>query len=180
MNRAIVRCAVLLGVLLAGTARAADHRDGPGVKADIAADINDVFAWMAPDAARVYLVMTVFPFATEEARFSDSAQYVFHTNSGAAFGQITSPEVNIVCTFNAAQEITCRVGDTAVSGEYEPLSRPLFIYTDGSILTERPEALGFVNFYLENANALSEEVGYIPMSDAVLAQQFAKIEPFLP
>ena len=38
----------------------------------------------------VYLVMTVFPFATAEARFSDSAQYVFHTASGAAFGQINA------------------------------------------------------------------------------------------
>jgi phosphate transport system substrate-binding protein len=70
--------------------------------------------------------------------------------------------------------------DTALSGEYQPLSRPLFIYTAGSILTEKAEVVGFVNFYLENTNALSEEVGYVPMSDEDLAEQVAKIEPFLP
>jgi hypothetical protein len=109
--------AVTAAVLLAASAWAADHRDGPGVRADLAADINDVFAWMSPDAARVYMVMTVFPFATAEARFSDTVQYVFHTNSGAAFGQASSPEVNVICTFNAAQQISCRVGDVSVSGD---------------------------------------------------------------
>jgi hypothetical protein len=109
--------AVILGVLTVSPVRAADHRDGPGVKADIAADINDVFAWMSADAARVYLVMTVFPFATAEARFSDSAQYVFHTSSAAAFGAAGAPEVNVICTFNAAQVITCRAGGSSVSGD---------------------------------------------------------------
>ncbi|MEO8602787.1 MAG: DUF4331 family protein [bacterium] len=94
---------------------AADHRDGPGVRADPAADINDVFAWMGPDANRVYLVMTVFPFATAEARFSDSAQYVFHTASGPAFGQVDAAEVNLICTFDASQMIACRVGDTTTT-----------------------------------------------------------------
>lgn len=54
---------VIVGVACGARAWAADHRDGPGVRADPAADINDVFAWMGPSANRVYLVMTVFPFA---------------------------------------------------------------------------------------------------------------------
>jgi phosphate transport system substrate-binding protein len=70
--------------------------------------------------------------------------------------------------------------ETALSGEYEPLSRPLFIYTDGSILTAKPEVVGFVNFYLENTNVLSEEVGYVPLSEEQLAEQEAKIASFLP
>ncbi len=114
------KLALLVFVALAaggwtGRALAADHRDGPGVKADPAADINDVFAWMGPDANRVYLIMTVFPFATTEARFSDSAQYVFHTASGAAFGQINQQEVAIICTFDAAQTIACSVGGSTTS-----------------------------------------------------------------
>src|SRR5215468_3366564 len=79
--------AALAGLAMASPAWGADHRDGPGVRADISADINDVFAWMSADAARVYLVMTVFPFAPAEARFADSVQYVFHTSSASAFGQ---------------------------------------------------------------------------------------------
>jgi phosphate transport system substrate-binding protein len=70
--------------------------------------------------------------------------------------------------------------ETALDGSYRPLSRPLFIYTRESFLRERPEVLGFVNFYLDNANELVQDVGYVPMPESLLAQQKAKIEPFLP
>jgi phosphate transport system substrate-binding protein len=70
--------------------------------------------------------------------------------------------------------------ETALSGEYSPLSRPLFIYTRESFLRERPEVLGFVKFYVDNTNALSAEVGYVPMPDNLQAEQEAKVAPFLP
>ena len=70
--------------------------------------------------------------------------------------------------------------EAALDGSYQPLSRPLFIYTRESFLEERPEVLGFVKFYLDNANQLAEEVGYVPMPDDLLAEQQAKVEPFLP
>jgi phosphate transport system substrate-binding protein len=70
--------------------------------------------------------------------------------------------------------------ETALSGEYTPLSRPLFIYTRESFLRERPEVLGFVKFYVDNTNALSAEVGYVPMPDNLQAEQEAKVAPFLP
>ena len=54
--------------------------------------------------------------------------------------------------------------DTVKSGQYQPLSRPLFIYVSASAV-ERPEVDAFVRFYLENAAALVEEVGYIPLPD---------------
>ena len=49
------------------------------------------------------------------------------------------------------------------SGEYAPLSRPMFIYVDAGAL-ERPEVRAFVDFYLENATTLVPEVGYVPLS----------------
>jgi phosphate transport system substrate-binding protein len=70
--------------------------------------------------------------------------------------------------------------ETALAGEYVPLSRPLFIYTRESFLAERPEVLGFVNFYLENVLSLVGDVGYVPMPEDQLALQVAKIEPYLP
>jgi phosphate transport system substrate-binding protein len=70
--------------------------------------------------------------------------------------------------------------ETALDGTYAPLSRPLYIYTSGALLGEREEVIGFVNFYLENAATLAEEVGYIAVPEDVAAQQLAKIEPFLP
>ena len=70
--------------------------------------------------------------------------------------------------------------DHALSGDYAPLSRPLFIYTREKFLTEKPEVLGFVKFYLDNAESLVAEVGYINIPVDLLADQQAKIEPFLP
>lgn len=119
MKNRICALAVLLcaPLTLCRPAPAADHRDGPGVRADPAGDINDVFAWMSADASRVQLAMTVFPFATAEARFSDSVQYVFHVNSGPAFGGTTGAETNLICTFDRAQAIRCQVGDSVASGD---------------------------------------------------------------
>jgi phosphate transport system substrate-binding protein len=69
---------------------------------------------------------------------------------------------------------------TALDGTYVPLSRPLFIYTAGALLTERPEIAGFVNFYLKNTDLIVPEVGYVPMPETLLAEQQAKLEPYLP
>ncbi|MEX0749885.1 MAG: PstS family phosphate ABC transporter substrate-binding protein [Dehalococcoidia bacterium] len=70
--------------------------------------------------------------------------------------------------------------ETALDGSYQPLSRPLFIYTRESFLRDRPEVLGFMKYFMDNTNTLSEEVGYVPLSDNLLAEQQTKIEPFLP
>jgi phosphate transport system substrate-binding protein len=70
--------------------------------------------------------------------------------------------------------------ESALDGRYQPLSRPLFIYTRESLLRERPEVLGFMKFYVDNTNQLSEEVGYVPLPDDVLADQEEKLVAFLP
>ena len=70
--------------------------------------------------------------------------------------------------------------EAALDGSYQPLSRPLFIYTREKFLRERPEVLGFVKFYLENLETLVPEVGYVTMPDDLYQEQAAKIEPFLP
>jgi hypothetical protein len=93
---------------LATMAIAADHLDSPVVKKDPPSDINDVYSWVAN--GKVVLVMTVSPAATKESKFSDKTQYVFHTTSGNAFGEAAS-KLDIVCTFDAAQMITCKAGE---------------------------------------------------------------------
>jgi len=70
--------------------------------------------------------------------------------------------------------------DTALDGTYQPLSRPLFIYTRESLLRDRPEVLGFVYFYLDNTSDLVPEVGYVTMPDDLQADQVAKIAPYIP
>jgi phosphate transport system substrate-binding protein len=70
--------------------------------------------------------------------------------------------------------------DAALDGTYHPLARPLFIYTRESLLAEKPEVLGFVNFYVENMQALVPDVGYITLPEALYQEQVGKVSPFLP
>jgi len=60
--------------------------------------------------------------------------------------------------------------ETVANGTYTPLARPLFIYVNADQLSEREALREFVNFYLENAGKLSEEVGYTSLSSYSLAK----------
>lgn len=55
--------------------------------------------------------------------------------------------------------------DAVISGEYQPLSRPIFIYVNANE-ANRPEVKEFIEFYLKNAAALTKEVKYVPLADA--------------
>ncbi len=52
--------------------------------------------------------------------------------------------------------------ETVQNGTYKPLSRPLFIYVSVDAL-KKAHVQKFVEYYLENAPSLSEEVGYVPL-----------------
>lgn len=54
--------------------------------------------------------------------------------------------------------------ETIESGEYAPLSRPLFIYVKRSAL-QRDAVRRFVGFYLDSAADLVPQVGYVPLSE---------------
>ena len=54
--------------------------------------------------------------------------------------------------------------ETVRSLSYKPLSRPLFIYVRTESL-KQPAVRDFVKFYLETADQLATEVGYVPVSD---------------
>jgi phosphate transport system substrate-binding protein len=64
---------------------------------------------------------------------------------------------------------------TIRDGTYRPLSRPLLTYVKKTSL-ERPEIAAFVEFYLQQAATLSEEVGYVPLADATLSEQQATLK----
>ena len=59
--------------------------------------------------------------------------------------------------------------ETAESGDY-PLSRPLFLYSDATILREKPQVASFLWFFLNNVNNEIADVGYFPVSDAKLQE----------
>ena len=56
---------------------------------------------------------------------------------------------------------------TVDDGSY-PISRPLFLYSDATILTEKPQVAAFIYFYLTNVNNEITDVGYFPAPAADL------------
>ena len=66
--------------------------------------------------------------------------------------------------------------DTAKTGTYSPLSRPLFIYVSSKSLA-RPEVQTFLSFYIElTSTDLVREIGYVPMTEADMKQNMQKLE----
>lgn len=53
--------------------------------------------------------------------------------------------------------------ETVESVQYQPLSRPLFIYVNAQASQENPALRDFVEFYLKNAVEMIESVDYIPL-----------------
>lgn len=54
--------------------------------------------------------------------------------------------------------------ETVKNGSYSPLSRPIFIYVSSKAV-KRPEVRSFVDFYLDNAGELAQDVGYIALPE---------------
>lgn len=52
---------------------------------------------------------------------------------------------------------------SAEDGSY-PLARPLFIYSDPSIMQAKPQVANYINFFLSRVNEVILEVGYFPAS----------------
>lgn len=55
--------------------------------------------------------------------------------------------------------------ENVVQAQYNPLARPLFIYVNFKSAQENPAVREFVQFYLENAPALVDDVGYVPLPE---------------
>jgi len=65
--------------------------------------------------------------------------------------------------------------ETVQSGEYTPLSRPLFIYPSVAAL-QRPEMAAFMQFYLDNADSIAEQALFVPITDEQKAAAQATLD----
>lgn len=118
-------CVATAAVLVHKVARSSDHLDSPATKSDPTVDINDLYSWV--DGPNFVAAMTLYPNAPAGggdagagAMFSDAAQYVIHTSSGASYGA-TTKNYDIICTFSgttAPQTTECWAGtDEHVKGD---------------------------------------------------------------
>jgi phosphate transport system substrate-binding protein len=66
--------------------------------------------------------------------------------------------------------------ETAQDESYTPLSRPLFVYVKQSSFDESEDVRSFVRFMLDSNQAIAEAAQFVPLSDAQLAEERAKLE----
>lgn len=67
--------------------------------------------------------------------------------------------------------------DAIESGDYTPLARPMFIYVSRAAL-DRPEVRRFVEFYMENAEDLVRQAGYVALSEAEYEENISQVTGF--
>lgn len=66
--------------------------------------------------------------------------------------------------------------ETIESGEYSPLSRPLFVYAKNESMKENEAAYDYMKYTLENAGEMAEAVGYVKLEDSIYEEDLSKLE----
>ena len=85
---------------------------------------------------------------------------------GAAYYFENTDTLRAVPIVNSDGKAVTPSSDTIESGEYNPFSRPLFIYVSAKS-AQKPEVDAFVKFYFEVGPELAEEVGYVRLPSSV-------------
>ena len=66
--------------------------------------------------------------------------------------------------------------ETAQSGEYTPLARPLFIYVKNESYNSNEAVKEYVDFYIENLASIAEVGKFIPLSDELYSETKSSLE----
>lgn len=96
---------------------------------------------------------------------------------GYAYYEENQDKVKLVAIDNGNGPVLPSV-ETVKNKTYSPLARPLYIYINNKA-AQRKEVQEFINFYLDQMKGLSEEVGYIPLSDEEINAVKNKWQEFL-
>ena len=92
---------------------------------------------------------------------------------GYAYYAENTDKLKLVAVDNGSGCVT-PTPDTILSGEYQPLTRPLFIYVNRESLA-RSEVREFVEFYMERGGELTREVGYVPVAASAYTENLRMI-----
>lgn len=98
---------------------------------------------------------------------------------GFAYYEENADRLKLIAVAQGEAEAIKPTVEAIRSNDYAPLSRPLFIYVRNDLLSN-PEGLEFVDFYLKQAGKLAGEVGYVPVSDEVAAENQKRFEAAKP
>jgi phosphate transport system substrate-binding protein len=61
-----------------------------------------------------------------------------------------------------------------------PLARPLFMYSDASIIIEKPQVGAFISYFLSNVNDEILDVGYFPAAQSDLDAAMQALQEMMP
>ena len=96
---------------------------------------------------------------------------------GLAYYSENKEKLTLIGVHNGTEVVKPTL-ETVSNGTYSPLSRPLFIYVN-STSVKSPEVIAFVNYYLDNAGLLAEDVGYIPLPEELYTKQKESFKTFV-
>ncbi|MFZ2282740.1 MAG: PstS family phosphate ABC transporter substrate-binding protein [Lutibacter sp.] len=96
---------------------------------------------------------------------------------GLAYYEESKDKLSLIGVHNGKEVVKPSL-ETVSNGTYSPLSRPLFIYVNSSSI-KHPEVVEFVNFYLDKAAELSEDVGYIKLPAELYTKQRENFKAFV-
>lgn len=93
---------------------------------------------------------------------------------GFAYYLENMDKLSAVAVQNDEGKFTLPSAETVNNGQYNPLSRPIFIYVAEKSL-EKPYVKKFMDYYMANAPKLSNEVGYVAMPNAFYTAATARL-----
>ena len=96
---------------------------------------------------------------------------------GLAYYEENKDKLKLVGVDNGNGAVSPSI-ETVSNGTYAPLSRPIFIYANNTA-KDREEVKEFVEFYLNNAGDLVEDVGYIPLQPNEYELEKEKFKSFI-
>lgn len=95
---------------------------------------------------------------------------------GYAYYLENKDNVKVVPIVNEAGDAVEPNHETIESGEYAPLSRPLFTYVSNAAFADDEAVAAYTQFTLENASVLAEDVGYVSLPEEKYTEQLKTIE----
>ncbi|RWZ60067.1 PstS family phosphate ABC transporter substrate-binding protein [Halobacillus fulvus] len=95
---------------------------------------------------------------------------------GYAYYQANEDTLKVLGISEGDGEAVKPNAETIESGEYTPLSRPIFTYVNVNSYQEKPQVRDFVEFALNNAGAAAEQAGYVALSEEAYQEQLEEAQ----
>lgn len=94
---------------------------------------------------------------------------------GYAYYLENKDSLNVVPIVNSNGEAVTPSQETIQSGDYEPLSRPMYIYVNNESVKDQ-SVYEFLKYTFENGAMLSEQVGYVGLPEEKYNESLDKLE----